>query len=327
MGDNIAMLPALRLLRERFTDALIEVLTTTESAAPLRHLPSIDTVHCFRKKAGILTRIWQTARILKVMRKKRFDLAINLQASSGSEILTLCSGARKRLIYHYAYGKSSAFSHFKIAKPKRVQQSAMEDIAALRPLGIHEQDLSFHYPISKRIRKRATEILQAHGITPGRYIVIHPGGGASEKHWLASHYGTLIGAIHELFALPSVVVFTDKERRIFTRIEAASSQKPVGLTVPFDLLAGIIEESLAFVGSDSAPHHVACALDIPSIVLMPRDRRATWHPYDEKNHRVLVGGSKPGNERPIDRITPADVLSELKDLIRSPHSSLLSCDG
>ncbi len=200
------MLPALRLLREKYADAVIEVLTITESAAPLRQLPYIDAVHCFRRRAGTLRRIWQTIRVMNLIRKKCFDLAINLQASSGSEILTLCSGARKRLIYPYAYGKWSAFSHVKIAKPRKVQQSVMEDIAALYPLGIREQHASFYYPISERIRKKTSEILRAHGIAPGRYIVIHPGGGASEKQWLAAHYGSLIGAIHEVFALPSVVV-------------------------------------------------------------------------------------------------------------------------
>lgn len=324
------MLPALRLLREKYADAVIEVLTITESAAPLRQLPYIDAVHCFRRRAGTLRRIWQTIRVMNLIRKKCFDLAINLQASSGSEILTLCSGARKRLIYPYAYGKWSAFSHVKIAKPRKVQQSVMEDIAALYPLGIREQHASFYYPISERIRKKTSEILRAHGIAPGRYIVIHPGGGASEKQWLAAHYGSLIGAIHEVFALPSVVVFTDKEQQRYARIAAVSSPKPIGLEVPFDLLAGIIEQCLAFIGSDSAPHHVACTLDIPSIVLMPRDRKATWHPYDETYHRVLVGGLKTGKERRIDRITPAEVLGELKDLIRSSrssHSFLLSCDG
>jgi ADP-heptose:LPS heptosyltransferase len=330
IGDNIAMFPALKLLRERFAHAVIEVLTTTRAAAPLTNLPTIDAVHCLEKHAGMLKRIHETLRVMRAIRRRHFDLAINLQASSGSEVLTLLSGARMRLIYPYAYGRKSRFSHFEIGKPREVRHAVREDIDALKPLGITSCTVAFEYPLDTRIREKAERILRECGVDARGYIVLHPGAGECEKVWSSAHFGALADMIKKELGLRSVVVFEDRERSLFEEIAAASSASPHGLTLSFDLLAGIIEKCLAFVGSDSSPHHVACMLDVPSIVLMPRDRRATWHPYDTAHHRVLRGDSHPGTGRSIDRITPDEVFAELKSLVRSvhrPREAHRSCGG
>ncbi len=315
IGDNIAMLPALRLLREQYPDAEIEVLTTKEAAAPLMHVPAVDAVHCFRKHAGMVARVMETLQIMRKLRSTHFDLVINLQASSGSEVLALLAGAQRRLIYPYHYGKRSRLSHYRICKPMQVQHAVLEDIDALTPLGIIRAVPRFSYPLSAEPKRKARRILQQYGID-NDFIVIHPGGGAQEKIWKPSYYGALIDLISTGLSLKAVILFTQKEQLLFEDIARAAQTKPVGLKVPFDVLAGIIEACTAFIGSDSAPHHVACSLDVPSLVLMSRDRRATWHPYDEKMHMVLVGEGKAGGERSIDRITPEEVFVALKRLLR-----------
>lgn len=315
IGDNIIMLPALRMLRNRFPDAAIEVLTTAESAAPLLGFPLIDAVHCFRKKAGAIKRLRDTLFILKLIRSKRFDLAICLQASSGSERLTLLCGARRRLIYPYGYGKCSRYSHYPVCKPGKVKQTVLEDIDALRPLNIGSSAPQFAYPLASITRDRAREVLKEHSVDAKKFVVLHPGGGEREKRWSPHHYGALVDRIKRELSFPSVVLFTEDERQLFESIALAASERPIGISVPFDLLAAIIEASRVFIGSDSAPHHIACALDIPSIVLMPRDRRETWHPYDVRRHRFLIGRERAGSVRRIDHITPDVVFAELLGLL------------
>lgn len=314
MGDNIIMLPALRLLRERFPTAEIDVLTVTESAAPLRPLLFIDGIYSFQKR-GIVRRLWQTAILLRKIRNKHFDLAINLQASKGSEKVMLLSGAKKRLIYPYIYGKSSKYSHFHIGKSREIKQTFMEDIDALRPLGVSDKGWSFDYPVSETNLSKAKDIVTEYAIPFKKFIVIHPGGDRSEKRWSSRNFARLIDIIDRKLLMKSIVIYTKNEHSIYKGIFKNTETEPIGLSLPFDLLTGLIKSSLVFIGNDSAPHHLACALNIPSIVLMSRDRRNTWHPYNEKYHRVIVGALKNGKENPIERITVDDVFSTLKELI------------
>lgn len=315
IGDNIIMLPALRLLRESFPDADIEVLTVTESAAPLFHIPFINGVYSFQKKGSVIKRLWQTLLVLRRIRKKHFDLLINLQASEGSEKLSILAGAKKRLICPYIYGRRSRYNHFGIVKPKVKTQSAVEDIEALRPLGVYARRLSFDYPVSEEMLLKAKDFLSKHSIAPKRFIVIHPGSSEKEKRWSYRNYAALVDHIKKLYGLQSVFVFTKNESQIYESILDESTARPIGFSVVFDLLAAIIKQSLLFIGSDSAPRHLACALNIPTITLMAKDRRDTWHPYNKKYHKVIVGELEQGNKRFIDRITPDELFSVLKELM------------
>ncbi|OQX56302.1 MAG: hypothetical protein B5M53_02105 [Candidatus Cloacimonas sp. 4484_209] len=257
VGDNIVMLPALRLLRIRFPHSIIKVLTATESISPLLHLPYIDGIYSFQKKTMLLKRIWQSFLIIRKIREYHFDLLICFEASNGDERLSLFLGARKRLIYPYKYGRRSRFSHFDVGKDMIKKQSVQEDIDALEPLGIHSDKPQFHYPLSDGAIAYAKKFLY----------------------------------------------------------------KPcsIGLRDSFEHLAAIINESLIFIGNDSAPSHLACMLNVPSITLMSKDRRNTWFPYDRRYHKVLVGEVKKTEGKFIDRITTDEVFSIFEKLVSTKN--------
>jgi ADP-heptose:LPS heptosyltransferase len=172
------------------------------------------------------------------------------------------------------------------------------------------------------------EILEERGIDAKGFIALHPGAGEREKIWSPDHYGALVDLIEQAFSLPSVILFTDKERHLFDAIVGMTSAQPVGISVSFDILAAIIEKSRAFIGSDSAPHHAACALGIPSIVLMPRDRTATWHPYDVQRHRFLIGGEGLDQEGALTGLLRGRSWRNYGSLLRwFQQDRFCTCDG
>ena len=319
VGDNIVMLPALRLLRIRFPHSIIKVLTATESISPLLHLPYIDGIYSFQKKTMLLKRIWQSFLIIRKIREYHFDLLICFEASNGDERLSLFLGARKRLIYPYKYGRRSRFSHFDAGKDMIKKQSVQEDIDALEPLGIHSDKPQFHYPLSDGAIAYAKKFLYKHNLKSRKFVVVHPGAGKEEKRWPKKRYAELVKRICSKYKLTSLIIFTKNEQEIYEWIYSKTVPCSIGLRDSFEHLAAIINESLIFIGNDSAPSHLACMLNVPSITLMSKDRRNTWFPYDRRYHKVLVGEVKKTEGKFIDRITTDEVFSIFEKLVSTKN--------
>ncbi|MDX1765071.1 MAG: hypothetical protein R3231_12195, partial [bacterium] len=82
IGDLILAVPALRALRHRHPDALIDLLVTPKCADLFRNSPYVDQVHVIQTQ-GMTNRVTggdllPLMKTLGRLRKKRYDMLINL---------------------------------------------------------------------------------------------------------------------------------------------------------------------------------------------------------------------------------------------------------
>jgi heptosyltransferase-2 len=82
IGDTILTLPTLRVLKEAYPDARIDVLVEPISGEVLRHCPYVDSLIPFEG-------FWQTVKTLK---SHRYDAAILLKRSFSSAAMTFLAG-------------------------------------------------------------------------------------------------------------------------------------------------------------------------------------------------------------------------------------------
>src|SRR5688572_28583139 len=105
IGDGVLLTPALRLLRQRFPEARIDVLITPAQEALLGPLESIDRTIVWEAGDLLEPRLaaqgWRwlsAARTIARLRSERYDLALACYGALGSAI-ALLSGAAERIGY------------------------------------------------------------------------------------------------------------------------------------------------------------------------------------------------------------------------------------
>ena len=95
----------------------------------------------------------------------------------------------------------------------------------------------------------------------GEFVVINPGGGWPTKRWSPEKYGALAKRIQSELALQIVVTTGPGEENYYDMISVhCAGAIPHHLPVSFLQLIPLLKKARLFIGGDTGPFHLACAL-------------------------------------------------------------------
>jgi ADP-heptose:LPS heptosyltransferase len=116
------------------------------------------------------------------------------------------------------------------------------------------------------------------GIREKPYVVIHPTALFATKQWAPEHFAALGAQLESRF----VVVYScgPGESHVLDAVEKSAGKKlcrleGAGLRHFSAALAG----ARLFVGNDSGPAHMACAVGIPGVVIFSSSSSTIWAPW------------------------------------------------
>lgn len=94
IGDVILATPLIENLRERYPEALIDVVVNQNAALLLRHHPQVRHTYAWNKKERKYAALLE---LIKTVRRNCYDLVINCHRFASSGLLTACSGAKMKV--------------------------------------------------------------------------------------------------------------------------------------------------------------------------------------------------------------------------------------
>jgi len=324
LGDIIHVFPAFNSLRATFPDAQIDWLVEKRMAFLLYSIKGINNIFevntLWIKNNPISSKAWIPVRNLIVaLRKQRYDNALDFQGLLKTGLLTYFSGARRRLGFsknlareypvHLFYNQNLDTGKDRmhvVDLNLRLAQMAGACAAPTRlDLSAHPEDVNFVDALIKR------ECLDA-------FVVINPGGGWPTKCWKPNRYGQLAARIQKELHLPVVVTTGPGEETYFAEIaQSCGMPSPLHFQLPFLQLIPLFQRALLFIGGDTGPLHLACALGTPVVgILGPTspDRNGPWNGVNEAVVRRLPCSFCGGRKCPT-RIECMDI--PVDDVFRS----------
>jgi heptosyltransferase-3 len=292
IGDFVLTLPALKLLRDRFPEAYLEIIGHPQIAAlaekrfyadAIRSIESASLVKFFAKDAELPAEL--------VNYFSRFDLIVSyLYDPDGilennlkrCGVASLLSGPSKL--------DNSAHAAFQLARPLQALDLHLEDPAA--SIYPSEEDRDF----ARRYR----------GDASNPTVALHPGSGSETKNWAIEKWIELGGLLFSAGYRLLVIAGEADDHRVRT-LESAWNGKPVRFAKhqPLPRLAELCESSL-FVGHDSGISHIAAAAGAKCVLLFGWTDPAIWAPA---NKDVAVLKARNGK---LDELDAVAVFAALK---------------
>ncbi|MDQ2742729.1 MAG: glycosyltransferase family 9 protein, partial [Chloroflexota bacterium] len=283
LGDVLLSTAAVTTLRETYPDAHISMMTLPY-AAPLAQLcRQLDEVipvdtNRIRTVPGLFDpSTWREYwRAYRLVRLRRFDLALSLSGRMGS-LLAFLSGARRSIGY-----RSEAYPGL-LTDPveggrygERIPE--VEYVLRLaRAAGATGEVDHLSLPVPEDARQAVQRLLEANGVDAGRpMVVIHAGSiNGSAKRWPAGNW-SLFAREMEMRAGASVVLVGAASDAAIAEEVARGALKAVNLvghTTIDELIALLAHANLVATG-DSGPLHLAVALGVPLLAVYgPTDPR------------------------------------------------------
>lgn len=291
IGDVVHALPVSHALKKCFPEARITWVVEKPAYDLLLNNPYIDEIIIFDKpNFKSLGGLWRNApRFIGLLRSRRFDVALDLQALFKGAAIAYCSGAPLRLVYCDTREKSEWLSK-RVCGPNQKGHIVQRYLDVVRGLGCEVGEPVFPIVITDEEIKRAAAIAKHGGLAIGQqYAILSPGANWPNKRWPPESFSALADRLYNDGIIP-VLTGGPGDRRISEDIISHTAIPPVDLTGRTSLkqLSYIIREAKAFVGGDTGPMHLAAALGTPVVALHGPTDIIRNGPYGDKNRAIVA---------------------------------------
>jgi heptosyltransferase I len=318
IGDAVHVLPVINALERHDPACHITWVLQPGPAMLVRGHPAVDEIVLFEKAKG-----WRAlVDVRRALATRPFDLLIDLQVYIKASLVTALARSPIKLGFDRARARDLnwLFTNRRIPphSPQHVQDQYLEFLGAL---GVQAEPVEWNlgpWPGEREAHRELLARLQG----PIATLVIgtsHP-----QKEWLADRWAALADVLHERHGLEVVLAGGRSPREIETEREilAHARHRPIStLGASLRELVTIIDRSALVISLDTAPLHMAVALDRPVISLMGYNNPKRVGPYRRFHDLIVDAYGDPGESYPITiahrldrmpRIQVSDVLEKVE---------------
>ncbi|MDD5568664.1 MAG: lipopolysaccharide heptosyltransferase II [Candidatus Omnitrophica bacterium] len=325
LGDVILSTPGLRAIREKFPRHKISFMVGEESKEVLLRSPYIDellVVDLKNKDKGVKGFL----NIARSLRKKNFDLVIDLQNNKASHLLSFLSLAPDR--FGYDNKRFGFLLNHRIKDEKPAMDPVAHQFRVLKMLGIDLLDNRLELWPSREDDEYIENFLNKEWLSADQKIVgINI---SASKRWLTKCWPKerLAKLCDELGLRNIRVVVTGTQEDVAQANMLASMVKSAKIInacakTSINQLAALIKRCSLYISADSSPLHVACAVNIPVIAFFgPTDPARHMPPARE---RVIIRRELPcspcykpkcRHKKCMNLITVEEVLQAIEKLLK-----------
>ena len=324
-GDVLVSTPVLQALKQAWPEAEVSYLVPKGTEEMLADHPQLSELFVLDRRQGSFREGW---RLIRKLRRRRFDLALELSGGDRGAFFTLMSGAKERVGFARPrqpfWQRYGLFTRL-LPRPPVGMHMVEQNLEAVKALGIAPDHPKLQFFWNDSVEAKILAWLAENDVTQGNYVVMHPGAGWRFKCWTPPGYARVIEALMGDWGLPVVITGSRAahEAELLQEILQGCRARPLNLAGELTLkeLGALIAKARFFFGMDSAPMHLAAAVDTPAAALFGPSGVFNWGPWG-KGHLVLkkdwecVPCGQDGCEgskvsRCLVELSPKEVLSRL----------------
>lgn len=282
IGDVVHGLPILNLLHQRFPAAQISWLVTPACAGILQGHPMLHEVICFeRRRFG---KAWKNPRALvdlyrftRGLRRRRFDLVVDLQGLFRSGWLAFRTGAPIRIGLASAREGAPVFYTHRVAVDAGDQHAIERYLSVTEALGCPRSPVAFPFATTQSDREAARQLVG--GARP--YAVLLPGSNWLTKRWPVERFAALVEPLRREFGLHAVFAGSPDERGLCQQAveQAGRPAKNLAGQTTLGQLTALLEQAAIVIANDSGPMHIASALNRPLVAIFGPTNPLRTGPY------------------------------------------------
>jgi heptosyltransferase I len=316
VGDAVHALPVVTALKRHAPGCRTTWVLQPGPAALVRGHPAVDEIVLFERAKG-----WRAYVETRRKLAQPFDLVIALQVYLKAGLVTALTRAPVKLGFDLARARDLnwLFTTHRIPPhaPQHVQDQYLEFLDAL---GVPHEPPTWDlgpWPAEREAQRAFVASLER----PAVALAI--GSTDPQREWLPERWGELADALSGDFGLQPVLVGARSPRELAVEglLRARQPRRfRSTLGAPLRDLVGVLDAAELVVAINSAPLHIAVALDRPVVSLLGHWNPKRTGPYRRFGELRLDAYGDPGEDYPISierrrgrmaRITVRDVLEKV----------------
>ncbi|MBI3193682.1 MAG: glycosyltransferase family 9 protein [Ignavibacteriae bacterium] len=283
IGDVVLTTPIIRAVREKYPEAFIAYLGEKNAVSLLEENPHLNEIipYDFTRPS-----IFESARVGFLLRKRKFDVAVDLFSNPRSALLMYASGAPVR-IGKKVQGRGNLYTHQikDDGKPKSAIGFHYQYVQPLDVEPTHLQTEIFLTDIEKREAKRfltwQLESDETYSQQSNRPLIgINPGATWPSKIWLKENFAGLAFLLAKRLNAHVVLFQGPKDKQLVDEIAKLSLAKVSILPVmQLRQLAAVLSQLSLYITNDNGTMHISVATGTTTIGIFGPGEENIWFPY------------------------------------------------
>src|SRR5215208_5234659 len=265
LGDIVHTLPVVAALKQRWPAAHLTWLVKRQWADLVERAEGVDDVRPLEASVGS----WLSE--ARALRRKRWDLVIDLQGLFRSAVMGWLSGGPVRIGFVNAREGSPWFYSQRVPVPSldmhAVDRYLLAAAAAGAPLQGPPQ---FRFKMPETDLSVVRAVFQRNGISlDTSWVAMHVSARWPTKRWPLRSFAAVADQLARDGHGPIVVMGSPDEARDVEQLKSLTATTIVNLAgaIPLGCLPTLLSNAAVMVTNDSGPMHVAAAVGTPVVAL------------------------------------------------------------
>jgi lipopolysaccharide heptosyltransferase II len=284
LGDIILAVPSLRMLRKKYPKAFIAVLVDANLTSTLENCPYVDEIIPFKRKER-KNRMRNLRALIRRLRKFSFDISVDFQNTPKTHAIAFLSGVTSR--YGYKRGILGRLLTHGVGSFEDPLPPVQHQFRVLNLLGITECDERLELWPQNDDVQFIRHFFQQDWISPEQKkvgLVLGASKRWQSKKWPLDYFVKLSERLREEYNAVVVLIGDETNKTDRDLFLTKNTKKVIDLVgnTTMSQLSALMGELDCVVSSDTAPLHVASAMNTKTVCL--------FGPTDPRRH-VPPGGS------------------------------------
>ncbi|MGA2624036.1 MAG: glycosyltransferase family 9 protein [Bacteroidota bacterium] len=285
IGDVVLTTPIIRATRQTFPRAYIAYMGDKKAVSLLEHNPFLDEIIPYDFSSPS---IFEQPRVALELRRRKFDVVVDLFSNPRSALLTWASGAPVR-IGKEVRGRGKLYTQT-IGDVGSLTSAIEFHYAYVKPLGVQPTCWKTEVFLTEDEKRGARTYLQLNGVNTTRPIVaVHPGATWPNKLWLKENFVGLIDRLRAKLGVEIVMTPGPEDIELVKAISSSCIAPVIALPVlPVRQLAAVFSVCNVLVSNDCGPMHIGVAVGTKTIGIFGPEPPEVWFRYSpEDGHLAL----------------------------------------
>lgn len=276
MGDVIIRTPVLRALKDIFPNAHITAMVDPIGKQVLDHNPFVDDVMVFdrKKEKNKIKQNYKKIHSVMQIRKKRFDLIVNLYNAGSSRVMVRFSGAKYKLGFCLRENKKLYNVKNECTPDRLKERQSLYNymISIIEPLSATKYSLKPVFDLDARSLEKMDRYLDGLTHDRGKLYLLNLGASKEDKILANEKYFFIIEYIYEKYGYIPLVICNPAQEHLQKKLIENFLQESNVPFVQLDKLAlvdiaSLIHLTRFMVTPDTGLMHLAMTLDNPILAI------------------------------------------------------------
>ena len=276
IGDIVLTTSVIHAVRKKYPDAYIAYLGEKQAVSLLDNNPYLNEIipFDFSKPA-----IFEQSRVIFLLRKRKFDVFIDLFSNPRTAFLARASGAPVR-IGKDVKGRGRLYTH-RISDDGTPKTAIQFYYQYMKPLDVAPSWWKTEIFLTEDEKRESRTYLKWQDVDIYKPVIgMHPGATWPAKMWQWEKFADLIDLINAKLEVNVVLTQGPNDKILIEQISKRAVGNVVILPVlPLRQLAGILSQFSMYVTNDNGPMHIAVAVGTRTVGIFGPGEDNIWFPY------------------------------------------------